>query len=214
MQIPDIIPKKMVSPLLCAGATVYEPLREYTEPGQVVGIVGIGGLGTLGVKLAKCLGVRVVAVSSGDKNRKAMEEIGVHGYLNTSDEGEVKNMEGKLDVVLDTTPVSTGLDVGMSLLKIGGSYVKVGLPPYAKADFQGNFVPLVFFGKKIASSIVAGTKNMTEMMELVRDNYEEMKDKDSWKAEVVPFAKINDAMDQVEKRTHKGYKFVLSWEIN
>lgn len=211
VKIPDIIPNEMASPLLCAGATMYEPLREYTQPGQIIGIAGIGALGTLGIKLAKCLGVRVVPISSSSKKRQAMEDLGVHGYLDTSNEEEVKEMEGSLDVVLDTTPVNSGVDLGMGLLKIGGTYVKVGLPPFQKADFHGNFIPFVFSSKKIVGSAVAGTKNLKEMMEVVKDNYEQMKDKDMWKAEVVPFEKINDAMDQVENRTHKGYKFVFTW---
>jgi uncharacterized zinc-type alcohol dehydrogenase-like protein len=70
-QIPEGIPLECAAPILCAGITMYEPLRHWgaTVPGveKVIGVAGIGGLGTMGIKIAKALGHKVVAISSSMK---------------------------------------------------------------------------------------------------------------------------------------------------
>jgi len=70
-QIPEGIPIEKVAPILCAGITMYEPLRHWgaTKPGveMVIGVAGIGGLGTMGIKIAKALGHKVVAISQSMK---------------------------------------------------------------------------------------------------------------------------------------------------
>ncbi len=63
--IPDGIDKAKAAPLLCAGVTMYDPLKFYgfhEGPSRTVGIIGVGGLGTMGIKLAKAMGHRVVAI--------------------------------------------------------------------------------------------------------------------------------------------------------
>lgn len=72
MKIPDELPLEKVGPVLCAGITMYDPLRNWgATSGQkmTIGVIGIGGLGTMGVKLAKALGHKVVAVST-SKNKE------------------------------------------------------------------------------------------------------------------------------------------------
>lgn len=69
MKIPDSVPLDQAGPILCAGVTVYDPMRYFgatTKKDMKIGIVGIGGLGTMGVKLAKALGHQVVGISSAD----------------------------------------------------------------------------------------------------------------------------------------------------
>ena len=67
VKIPDAIPLDKAGPILCAGITLYDPLRHWgaTKGKQMsIGIVGIGGLGTMGIKLAKALGHKVTAIST------------------------------------------------------------------------------------------------------------------------------------------------------
>lgn len=66
MKVPDGMDMEKGAPLLCAGVTMYDPLRHWgftKTTGRTVGVIGLGGLGVLGVKLAHAMGHRVVAIS-------------------------------------------------------------------------------------------------------------------------------------------------------
>lgn len=68
IKFPENLPLSQAAPLLCAGITLYDPLRHWgaTKEGSkmTIGIIGVGGLGTMGIKLAKALGHKVVAIST------------------------------------------------------------------------------------------------------------------------------------------------------
>ncbi|XP_021763082.1 probable mannitol dehydrogenase [Chenopodium quinoa] len=76
------------APLLCAGITVYSPLRYYglDKPGLHVGVVGLGGLGHLAVKFAKALGTKVTVIStSANKKDEAVKRLGANFFLVSRD---------------------------------------------------------------------------------------------------------------------------------
>lgn len=82
--IPDNLPLDAAAPLLCAGITVYSPLRYYglDKPGLHVGVVGLGGLGHLAVKFAKAMGAKVTVIStSPNKKKEAIENLGADSFL-------------------------------------------------------------------------------------------------------------------------------------
>jgi D-arabinose 1-dehydrogenase-like Zn-dependent alcohol dehydrogenase len=68
LKIPDSLPLEKVGPILCAGITLFAPMKYWgaidTTKKLSIGVVGIGGLGTMGIKLAKAAGHRVVAFST------------------------------------------------------------------------------------------------------------------------------------------------------
>ncbi|TXG65429.1 hypothetical protein EZV62_006704 [Acer yangbiense] len=79
VRIPDNLPLDVGAPLLCAGITVYSPLKYYglDKPGMHVGVVGLGGLGHVAVKFAKAMGVKVTVIStSPNKKKEAIEHLG------------------------------------------------------------------------------------------------------------------------------------------
>lgn len=93
VRFPDSIPLDAASPLLCAGITVYSPLKYYGlgEPGKHVGIVGLGGLGHLAVKFAKALGCKVTTIStSPNKKNEALENLGADSFLVSSDTDQIQ----------------------------------------------------------------------------------------------------------------------------
>ena len=71
------------APILCAGITMYSPLKHWGAANEkkIVGIIGIGGLGTMGIKLAKALGNEVMAISSSANKVKAFFTHHVQWYL-------------------------------------------------------------------------------------------------------------------------------------
>lgn len=93
VRIPTKLPLDKVAPLMCAGITVYTPLKEHGlgEPGNHVGVVGIGGLGHLAVKFAKAFGAKVTAIStSPDKEKEAMEKLGADAFIVSRDPEQMK----------------------------------------------------------------------------------------------------------------------------
>lgn len=93
IRIPDGLPLDSAAPLLCAGITVYSPLRFHRldRPGTHVGVVGLGGLGHVAVKLAKAIGVRVTVIStSPGKRDEALNHLGADSFLVSTDMNQIQ----------------------------------------------------------------------------------------------------------------------------
>lgn len=93
VRIPEGTPLDATAPLLCAGITVYSPLRFYglDKPGMHVGVVGLGGLGHVAVKFAKAMGVKVTVIStSPSKKSEAIERLGADSFLVSRDQDEMQ----------------------------------------------------------------------------------------------------------------------------
>ena len=87
VKVADDFPLEKAGPIMCAGITLYDPLKWWkaTEGGKTVGIVGIGGLGTMGLKLAKALNNTVVALSSSNKKLGMCKDKGADFYVSWND---------------------------------------------------------------------------------------------------------------------------------
>lgn len=88
VRFPDSMPLDAGAPLLCAGITVYSPLKYFGlgEPEKHIGIVGLGGLGHVAVKFAKGFGAKVTAIStSSSKKIEALERLGADSFLVSHD---------------------------------------------------------------------------------------------------------------------------------
>ena len=92
IRIPDNLPLDAAAPLLCAGITVYSPLKYYglDKPGLHIGVVGLGGLGHMAVKFAKALGVKVTVIStSPGKKKEAIENMGADSFVVSREQDEM-----------------------------------------------------------------------------------------------------------------------------
>ena len=93
VRIPDNLPLDAAAPLLCAGITVYSPLKFYglDKPGTQVGVVGLGGLGHVAVKFAKAMGAKVTVIStSPNKKKEALEHLGADSFLVSKDQDQMQ----------------------------------------------------------------------------------------------------------------------------
>jgi len=108
IKIPKGLPLEKAGPVLCAGITVYDPLKHFGSSTKklTVGIIGIGGLGSMGIKLANVMGHRVVAISSSDSKKEMCKEKGADAYINFNDPESFKAETGKIDLILNTVPVA------------------------------------------------------------------------------------------------------------
>jgi len=87
VHISESLPLERVAPLMCAGITVYSPMKYFglNEPGKHLGVVGLGGLGHMAVKFGKAFGMRVTVISSSpSKEKEAMELLGADSFLVSS----------------------------------------------------------------------------------------------------------------------------------
>ncbi|PKA54098.1 putative cinnamyl alcohol dehydrogenase 2 [Apostasia shenzhenica] len=167
-RIPAGLAPEQAAPLLCAGLTVYSPLKHFglTAGGLKGGILGLGGVGHMGVKIAKAMGHHVTVISSSDKKREeAVEHLGADAYLVSSDEGAMASAaaaaEG-MDYIIDTVPVAHPLEPYLALLKVDGKLIMMGV-----ISEPLKFVtPTIMLGRKsITGSFIGSMAETEEMLE-------------------------------------------------
>ncbi len=127
--LPDALPADEAAPLLCAGITVYNSLRNAgARAGDLVAVQGIGGLGHLGIQFARQMGFRTVAIGRGGDKEALVKQLGAHQYID-SDAGApaaaLKAVGGAV-VVLATAPDSKAISALVDGLAPDGKLVIVG----------------------------------------------------------------------------------------
>lgn len=93
LQFPENLPSDAGAPLLCAGITVYSPMKYYgmTEPGKHLGVAGLGGLGHVAVKIGKAFGLKVTVISTSPKKEdEAIKKLGADAFVLSSDPTKMK----------------------------------------------------------------------------------------------------------------------------
>jgi len=128
--VPDELESAAAAPLLCAGITTFNALRNSgARPGDVVAVQGIGGLGHLGVQYAARMGFRTVAVSGSGAKRELAARLGAHDYIDASSENPAEALQklGGARVVLATAPSSKALEPLINGLGLHGRVMLVGV---------------------------------------------------------------------------------------
>jgi uncharacterized zinc-type alcohol dehydrogenase-like protein len=128
--IPGALESEQSAPLLCAGITVYNPLRTHgINPSSRVGVVGIGGLGHLAVQFARVFGAEVTAFSTSAAKEEEARALGAHNFVNTRESKAMKEVFGTLDFVLSTISEDQDWGVYLQTLRPTGTLCFVGVPP-------------------------------------------------------------------------------------
>ncbi|CAI0435532.1 unnamed protein product, partial [Linum tenue] len=203
VHVPESLPMDAAAPLLCAGITVFTPLKDHNlieSPRKKIGVVGLGGLGHVAVKFGKAFGHHVTVIStSPSKEKEARERLGADGFIVSSNPKQMEAGKRTLDFILDTVSADHGLGPILELLKVNGTMVIVGAPgkPLELPAF-----PLLFGKRTIKGGIIGGMKETQEMMDLCG------KYKISCDIEVVKPDNINEALNCLAKNDVK-YRFVI-----
>jgi propanol-preferring alcohol dehydrogenase len=159
--IPDELTSVDAAPLLCAGITTYNALRNAgLRGGDLVAVQGIGGLGHLGIQFARHMGFRTVAIGRGREKEKLAKNLGAHEYVDTAVEDAAAALQrlGGARAVLATAPSGDAMGPLVSGLGARGKLIVVGVP---LEPLQLSAFPLVFGGRSIYGSL-AGTAIETE----------------------------------------------------
>ena len=129
--VPDDLDAVDAAPLLCAGVTTYNALRNTdARPGDLVAVQGVGGLGHLGIQYAHAAGFETVAVSRGTGKRDLALELGADHFVDSeaTDPAEALSELGGADAILTTAPASDAIESLVGGLAPNGQLVAVGVP--------------------------------------------------------------------------------------
>jgi len=190
-RIPDGLAPEEAAPLMCAGITTFNALRNSgARPGDLVAIQGIGGLGHLGVQFASKFGFETVAIGRGADKKNLALKLGARTYLDAGSQDVAKELQalGGARVILATAPDGKAMGSLVDGLGVDGKLVLVGASPepFAVSSFQ-----LLMARKSIAGwpsgtakdsedtlkfAAANGVRPMIETfpLELAADGYEHM----------------------------------------
>jgi D-arabinose 1-dehydrogenase-like Zn-dependent alcohol dehydrogenase len=149
--VPDSLDAAAAAPLLCAGVTTFNSLRNSgARGGDLVAVQAIGGLGHLGIQYARKLGFRTVALSRGGDKRALAAELGAHEYIDTDagDPAAALQKLGGAKVILATAPSAQltgklvdGLARNGTLIVLGAAAEPIQVGPFqligARRRIQG-----------------------------------------------------------------------------
>ncbi|HET6505780.1 MAG TPA: NAD(P)-dependent alcohol dehydrogenase [Baekduia sp.] len=200
LRIPDGLELDAAAPLLCAGITMYNPLKRWgAGPGKAVAIVGMGGLGHVGVQLAAAMGAEVTVLSQTLSKEADGRRFGASAYHATSDPSTFKSLRGRFDLILNTVSANLPLDAYLGLLKPRGAMVSVGLPTEPDTFHAGS---LIGRDRVLSGSNVGGLPMHQEMLDFCAEHGV------APAIEVIGGDAVNEAYPRVV-RSDVRYRFVI-----
>jgi uncharacterized zinc-type alcohol dehydrogenase-like protein len=200
LRIPENLPLDAAAPLLCAGITLYSPLKHWgAGPGKTIAIIGLGGLGHMGVKYAHALGAHVTVLSQSLSKQEDGKRLGADAYYATSDEATFAKLANTFDLIINTVSAPLDWNAYLSLLKVDGTMVVVGIPD--KPIPLGAFA-LVRGRRSLAGSMIGSIAETQEMLDFSGE-HNIVSD-----IETIDFAHVNEAFERVIKSDVR-YRFVI-----
>jgi D-arabinose 1-dehydrogenase-like Zn-dependent alcohol dehydrogenase len=142
--MPEELPADQAAPLLCAGVTTYNPLRNIgARAGDLVAVQGIGGLGHLGIQYAQRMGFRTVAIGRNKDKEPLAKKLGAHAYIDTAVSDPAKELQalGGARVILATAPNAKSIAALAGGLGPNGKLLIVGAP---SEPLSVSVLPLIF----------------------------------------------------------------------
>lgn len=188
------------APLLCAGITVYSPLKHWQAgPGKKVGVLGIGGLGHVAIKIAKAMGAEVTVFTTSPEKVEDAKRLGADHAVLSKDEEAMAAYARKLHFIIDTVSAKHDINTYLNLLRHDGTVVLVGLPP---EPLEVGAFNVVMGRRSFAGSNIGGIAETQEMLDFC------YKHNIVAESEVINIDYVNEAFERLEKGDVK-YRFVI-----
>ena len=181
-RVPDDLSSVEAAPLMCAGITTFNALRNSgARPGEVVAVLGLGGLGHLGVQFAAKMGFKTIAIARGQDKAELARQLGAHHYVDSRAENPAAALQkfGGAKVILATATSGAAMDAVQGGLAVRGTLLIVGVPESLNIAPQ-----LLIFGSRsitgwysgtsidsqqtLAFSALTGVRSMNEVYPLAR----------------------------------------------
>lgn len=199
VHVPETLNLASAAPILCAGITVYSPLKHWKAgTGKNIGIIGLGGLGHMAIKIAKAMGANVTVFTTSQTKADDATRLGADNVVLSSDAVQMKKCP-KQDMILDTVSAKHDVNTYLNLLKVDGSLVLVGLPsqPLEVGAFN-----IVNGRKSFSGSNIGGIAETQEVLDFCA------KHNITAEIELINAEQINEAFERLEKGEVK-YRFVI-----
>lgn len=201
LTIPEGLDPAGAAPLLCAGITTWEPLKNWKIGAHSrVAVIGLGGLGHMGLKLAKALGAEVTLFTRSPGKEEDARRLGADRVVVSSNVAQMKSVSGHFDLIIDTVPYEHDVNPYLPTLGTDGALVLVGyMGPLSTPVSAGD---LVFGRRAIAGSFIGGLAATQEMLDFCGE-HGIVSD-----VEIIPIQQINEAYKRMLKSDVK-YRFVI-----
>jgi uncharacterized zinc-type alcohol dehydrogenase-like protein len=200
VSIPENLPLDGVAPLLCAGITLYSPIKHWKAgPGKKVAVMGLGGLGHMGVKFAAAMGAEVTVFSHSPSKEGDAKAMGAHHFVSTKNPDFNKSLIKHFDLILNTVSAELNINDYLQMLNVDGTLVVIGLPGKPYAVEVGSLLPA---RRSLSGSMIGGIAEMQEMLNFC-GKHNIVSD-----VEVIKADYINQAYDRTVASDVK-YRFVI-----
>ena len=184
--IPDSLSSMDAAPLLCAGVTVYSPLKAHVRPGCEVCVLGCGGLGHLAVQFASKMGASVTCVDLAPEKAADCMRLGADRHMSLE---EFMSGKTKVNLILNSSPATVDTKA-MGALLPGGTLVQLGIPG-AGLTAAVPLLETTMLQLHFAGSVVGGRAAMMECLEFAaKKGIRPM-------VEPMPFDKVNEAIERI-----------------
>jgi uncharacterized zinc-type alcohol dehydrogenase-like protein len=199
---PDAMPSEVAAVLMCAGITVYNPLRLYGKQGaQKIGVIGIGGLGHLAIQFAHALSYEVTVISSSQTKKEEALAFGADQFVVSDDKASFQKLEFYFDLLLCTAHGDINWEWLLTVLKKRGKLVLIGF-----SDAAFNSTDLVVHELSITGSFLGSRATTKEMLSFAQAHHIK-----PW-IELMPMSKVNEAIERL-KQNKARYRIVLVNDI-
>jgi propanol-preferring alcohol dehydrogenase len=151
--IPEELSSVEAAPLVCAGITTFNALRNAgLQAGDTVAVQGLGGLGHLAIQFARRMGFRVIALGRGPDKETLAKSLGAHIYVDTASEDGAAALTklGGANAILATAPSGAAMGSLFQGLGVRGQLIVVGV---ANDPIPVSTLSLVFGGRSIHGSL-------------------------------------------------------------
>jgi uncharacterized zinc-type alcohol dehydrogenase-like protein len=198
--IPAGLSSDAAAPLLCAGITVYTPIKAAVRHTDQVGIIGVGGLGHLAIRFAAAIGCEVTAFSTTPSKEAAARQLGARHFVVTRDAQQMERAAESVDFLLSTVTAPLDWAAWLNVLRPKGTLWIVGASPGTL-----NIAPMALITgqKSVCGSAIGNRASIREMFDFAaRHNIVAQ-------TEVVPMSELNAAIARV-RRNEARYRIVVA----
>lgn len=190
--VPDGLTAAEAAPLMCAGVTTFNCLRNSgARPGDLVAVIGLGGLGHLAVQFAAKAGFRTVAIARGADKEPLARQLGAHHYIDSQAQDPAAKLRelGGAKVILATVTSGEAMTSVIGGLGVNATLMVIGVPPSLEVSphalIPGNRSVKGWYSgtsidsqETLAFSLLTGVRSMNEVFpfERVNEGYQRMMD--------------------------------------
>jgi uncharacterized zinc-type alcohol dehydrogenase-like protein len=200
LRMPESLDPRFAAPLLCAGITVWNPMRRYgVGQGSKVAVVGLGGLGHMAVKLAVALGAEVTVITTSPGKADDARNLGANHVLLSNDQPAMLAATNGFDFILDTIPSRHNVNPYLMLLGRDGVMVLVGAIELMEPIHGGL---LMRNNRTLAGSIIGGIEPTQELLDFCAEHQVLPS------CEMISIQDINTAFTRLQTNDVK-YRFVI-----